>query len=288
MDSAFGSAKTIAADGAVFSYFEQGSGPAIVLLHGVGSGGRSWQAQLAGLSGGSRVLAWDAPGYGSSSPLAPERPDADDYAARLKSLVDALKVDRFHLVGHSLGAITATRFARDYADRVLSLTLAGPSTGHARLSPQERDRLRDARLDDLGKLGPRGMAEQRGPRLVSPGASEQLKRAVIETMALIRPDGYRQAVALLSGADTRADIAQLAAGLPVQFIFGECDIIVPPAGTLALAKERPGAAVHMVAGAGHAMYLENPVAFNDLLLRFIRSCAPEARRDAMPALAAGQ
>ena len=282
------SPKAIVADGAVFSYLEEGSGPAIVLLHGVGSGARSWKAQLSQLSGAHRVVAWDAPGYGSSTPLAPERPDASDYASRLKSFVDVLGIDRFHLVGHSLGAIMAARFAREYADRVLSLTLAGPSTGHARLTPEERDRLRNARLDDLTRLGARAMAEARGPRLVSPAAGEQFKRAVVETMALIRPDGYRQAVFMLSGADTGADVVRLAETLPLQFIVGDHDIIMPPASTSTLAVERPDATVHKVEGAGHAMYLEKSQAFNDLLLQFMTSGTSEPRRAKTSELAAGQ
>lgn len=284
MTIAFETPKAIVAGGAVFSYLESGAGPAIVLLHGVGSGARSWKAQLADLSGTCRVVAWDAPGYGSSTPLEPERPDASDYAGRLRSLVDALQVDRFHLVGHSLGAIKAARFACEHPDRVMSLTLAGPSTGHARLSPEERDRLRNGRIDDLAKLGPRGMAQLRGPRLVSPLATEQHRHAVIETMARVRPDGYRQAVALLSGADTGADIARLAGRVPLQFVYGEHDVVMPPESTLALARQWPDAMVHRIDGAGHAMYLEQPQAFNDLLRRFMG--ATPARRDAMVGLAA--
>lgn len=287
MTIAFETPKAIVADGAIFSYLEDGAGPALVLLHGVGSGARSWKAQLAGLSGAYRVVAWDAPGYGSSTPLEADRPDATDYACRLRSLVDALQVECFHLVGHSLGAIMATRFACEHPDRVMSLTLAGPSTGHARLSPEERDRLRNGRIGDLAKLGPRGMAQLRGPRLVSPLATGQLKHAVIETMARIRPDGYGQAVAMLSGADTGADIARLAGRVPLQFIYGEHDVVMPPDSTMALAREWPDAAVHRIDGAGHAMYLEQPQAFNDLLHRFTSANAAAVRHEAMVGLAAG-
>ncbi len=287
MSIVFETPKAVVADGAIFSYADEGAGATLVLLHGVGSGARSWRGQAAGLSDACRVVAWDAPGYGSSTPLEPERPDASDYARRLRSFVDALQLDRFHLVGHSLGAIMATRFACENPERVMSLTLAGPSTGHARLAPEERDRLRNGRIDDLAKLGPRGMAQARGPRLVSPQATGPLKHAVIETMARIRPDGYRQAVSMLSGADTGADIARLAGRVPLQFIYGEHDVVMPPASTMALARERPDAAVHRIDGAGHAMYLEQPQAFNDLLRRFIGAGAMAPPRDAMVGLAAG-
>jgi Predicted hydrolases or acyltransferases (alpha/beta hydrolase superfamily) len=155
---------------ASFTYAEAGIGPALVLLHGIGSAARSWAHQLAGLSDEFRVIAWDAPGYGGSTPVTPERPDASDYAAALARLLDALKVEHLHLVGHSLGTVTALRFARQHTERVRSLTLASLSSGHAQLRPEDQKRLRDARLADLDTLGPKGMAQKRAPRLLSPAA----------------------------------------------------------------------------------------------------------------------
>jgi pimeloyl-ACP methyl ester carboxylesterase len=260
----------LVADGCPFSYLEQGSGTALVLLHGVGSGARSWMAQLMGLSSSFRVIAWDAPGYEESAPLPAEAPGAGDYAARLVMLLAALKVERLHLVGHSLGAIMAARFAADHPRRVRSLTLASPSGGHARLPEAERVKLRDGRLADLEQLGPRGMAEKRGPRLLSEGANAEHVRAVVDTMARVTKTGYAQAVRMLSGADTRADLARLPRDVPVQFVYGESDVITPPPSILEIAKERPDAAVNVIPKAGHAVYIEQPEAFNAALKRFCR------------------
>jgi pimeloyl-ACP methyl ester carboxylesterase len=265
--------KAIATRGVVFSYLEQGTGPALLLLHGVGSGARSWRTVLPYLARSFRVVAWDAPGYASSTPVAAERPDPSDYSERLRLLVDALDIDRFQVVGHSLGAVTAARFAALHSGRVTGVTLACPSTGHARLPQEERDKLRNARLDDLAKFGPSGMATLRGPRLVSAGATNEVRQSVIETMAMVRLDGYQQAVSLLSGADTRGDLERLPVSMPVQFIYGDQDIITPPAGTLALATARPSAGVHKIEGVGHALYLEKPKAFSDLVSDFGRASA---------------
>lgn len=261
--------RTAASGGARFSYLERGSGAPLVLLHGVGSAARSWRHQLLALSSAFRVIAWDAPGYGESSALAPRIPDADDYAAALETLLQALAVKRLHLVGHSLGCIIAARYARRHAERIASLTLASVATGHARLPEEERARLRAGRLDDLAALGPRGMAEKRGPRLLSSSADEPTRRAVIDTMAAIRPDGYRQAVWMLSNADTRADVRALPPQMRVQFVYGDADVITTPEQNRAVAGERPDAPVHVLHGAGHAIYLEQPDAFNDVLARFI-------------------
>lgn len=259
------SARRVAAGAATFTYAEAGTGPALVLLHGLGSGARSWKHQLADLSRDFRVIAWDAPGYGGSTPVAPEQPDASDYAAALARLLDALAVDRLDLVGHSLGTVTALRFAREHPDRVRSLTLASPSSGHARLGADEQRRLRDARFCDLEALGPSGMAQKRGPRLLSAASTPAQVQAVIETMALIRPDGYRQAVWMLSTADTAADLARLPAKMPVQIVYGDADVVTTPQSIADVARARPDAPLHAIAGAGHAVYLEQPQRFNAIV-----------------------
>lgn len=261
--------RTASSGSARFTYLEGGTGAPLVLLHGVGSAAQSWKQQLQALASAFRVIAWDAPGYGGSSTLAPSVPDADDYASALEDLLRALQIERMHLVGHSLGCIIAARYSRRHAERIASLTLASVATGHAALPPEERARLRNARLDDLAALGPRGMAEKRGPRLLASTADESLRRTVIETMAAVRPDGYRQAVWMLSNADTRADVRALPSWMQVQFVYGDADVITTPEQNRSVASERPEAPVHVLPGAGHALYLEQPHAFNAILLRHI-------------------
>jgi pimeloyl-ACP methyl ester carboxylesterase len=261
--------KILVAGAAQFSYLERGKGAALVLLHGLGSAARSWQHQLAGLSETFHVIAWDAPGYGRSSGLEAESPDAGDYARSLATFLDRLGVRKLHLVGQSLGAIMAARFAAEHPERILSLTLTSPASGDARLPDEERVRHADERLEDLITLGPRGFAEKRGPRLVSANAPEETRNTAIETMAMIRPDGYSRALRMLSGADSRADVARLRADLRVQFILGDADEITRPESIRAIAAARPEAPVHVVPGAGHAVYLERPVDFNALVREFL-------------------
>lgn len=251
-----------------YTYLEQGSGTPFVLLHGVGSGARSWKHQLEGLSGQFRVVAWDAPGYGGSTVTASETPDAGDFAAALRALLGALAIDRLHLAAHSFGCITAARFARLHPDRILTLTLSGIATGHAHHPEVERERLKRLRLDDLEALGPRDFAEKRGPRLLGPDAAEETKRDVIDTMAQVNPEGYARAVHTLSIADTRADVRALDESMRVQFIYGEADAITPPEQNFSVHRERPSAPVHALPRTGHAPYAEQPAAFNKILSEF--------------------
>ena len=261
--------RSIDAGGSTFTCLEQGSGVPLVLLHGVGSGARSWVRQLDTLSARCRVVAWDGPGYGGSTALPMDAPGPDDYSDALLRLVDALGVDRMHLVGHSLGAIQAARFARRHPRRILGLTLASMSAGHARLPEAERIRLREARLSDLAALGVAGMAKKRGPRLLSDQATDEQRQAVIDTMSLLRPDGFTQAVKLLTVSDTRADLAALPASMPVQVVYGEHDVVTTPASILEVASARPGVPVKVIAGAGHACYIEQAAAFDAIVLAFI-------------------
>src|SRR5690606_7734322 len=103
--------KTVQFDGVQQSYREAGAGKVLVLLHGISSGSGSWVKQLQNLSHHFHVIAWDAPGYGQSDPLAVEQPNAEDYAQRLKGMLTALGLNlgsapdqnKMILVGHSLG-----------------------------------------------------------------------------------------------------------------------------------------------------------------------------------------
>lgn len=265
--------RTASCGEASVSYLEAGSGPrpGLVLLHGIGSGARSWRRQLEGLAAERRVIAWNAPGYGTSDDIAPATPDAGDYAERLLQFLDALGLSRVHLVGHSLGALMAARFALLAGARLHSLTLAGTALGHARLPAEERRRLLQGRLDDLKNLGPAAMAVQRGPRLLGPAATEEMKTAVIETMAAIRPSGYERAARMLSNGDLVADIVRIAPELPMQFICGDADRITPPKSNEEAAAARPGAPFHLLPAAGHALYLEQPQAFNALVAAFVEA-----------------
>ena len=91
---------------------------------------------------------------------------------------------------------------------------------------------------------------------------------VIEIMARIPAEGYAQAARMLSTGDITADLARLPPGLPIQIIVGQADVITPPVGNMEIAAAFPVASVHIVPGAGHALYLEKPEEFNRLVSGF--------------------
>ena len=257
-------------DGQRLSWREAGHGSPLVLLHGIGSNAGSWQKQLSAFPD-HRVLGWNAPGYGASSHLDTEAPDAGAFSFVLSRWLDALSIGRIHLVGHSLGCLMAARFAADHPDRVASLTLASIAAGHARLPPEERKRMLEGRIGDVQELGPRGMAEKRGPRLLGPKATSEQIRAVVDAMAAVDPKGYAQAARMLSGGDILADLARLPPTIPLQIVFGSADLITTPQANLRVAAHVPRATVIEIPDAGHALSVDAAEPFNAAIAAHMRT-----------------
>lgn len=254
----------------------------LVLLHGIGSGAASWVQQLEALGATRRVLAWDAPGYGESTPVEAASPHAADYADALRAWLDALGIDRCVLVGHSLGAIVAGRFAAAHSRRVAGLALLSPAAGYGAASEAVRAQKRDARLAMLAELGPQGLAAQRSANMLSPTASEPAREWVRWNMARIVPAGYAQATHLLANADLAGDVARYphdsrdnaqdnAQDSAVCVAVGEADRITPPAACERIARAA-NVPLQFIAGAGHAGYVEAPGIYNTLIDTFCTAC----------------
>jgi pimeloyl-ACP methyl ester carboxylesterase len=261
LDARFPARNVAVGGGAVVSVRECGKGPVVVCLHGIGSGAASWIDIAALLASQACFIAWDAPGYGESTPLESASPSADDYAARLSALLDALGIDSCVLAGHSLGAIIAASAAlRD--TRIRRLVLVSPAIGYGAPSrAQARAKVRTERLATLDEFGISGMAARRAGRLVSDNASEHARQWVRWNMARLNDGGYRQAVELLCNADLLADLPP---PMPVRVACGALDVVTPPAACEEVARQC-GVPLELVDDAGHAGYVEQPQAVATLL-----------------------
>ncbi len=254
-----------------------GGRPSAVLLHGIGSGAASWlhAALLAGEQ--AHVVAWDAPGYGASTPLAGDAPTDADYAARLHELLGALGIDRCVLVGHSLGALMAGAYARGPgAGRVARLVLISPAGGYGAPGQEAAAaRVRSERREGLRTLGVAGLAERSAERLLSPAAGAGARAWVRWISAGLRPAGYLQAVELLCASD----LARSAGfGSPVEVHCGDADVVTPPAACRNWAKLF-GADFHLIDGAGHASPVEQPEAVARIIARAVGHAERVLRHD---------
>lgn len=246
------------------SYRETGAGQALVLLHGIGSSSAGWLCQLESLKG-YRLIAWDAPGYGESDFLAPEKPQAADYARALHEFLERLLLKDVVLVGNSLGCLMAGAYAAAHGDRVRSMMLLGPAGGYAALSDRE-EKLR-GRLEELEKLGPEGLAEKRSPTVVAKGSPAFALELVKWNHYRIQPQGMRQALHCLAQGSLTSDARRFQKKVFVG--CGSEDIITPEAGCKQIAAAFPNAEYRSLPGLGHVPHIEDPEKINELIAGFV-------------------
>ncbi len=246
-----------------------GTGTPLVLLHGIGSGAASWLPCALALEPHARVIAWDAPGYGDSTPLPQSTPLASDYAQRLDELLTAMHIERCLLVGHSLGALMAAAFAHGAGrSRGARLVLLSPARGYGAPGMEaERDATRTKRLDDLRTLGIEGLAARSPARMLTAQADAAARDRVRWNAARLNPAGYTQAVQMLC-ADDIARYAPLA--MPTEVHCGDGDIVTPPTACRGVA-ETFGAPFTLIANAGHACAIEQPEAVAALIVRAVHA-----------------
>lgn len=127
---------------------QAGAGQPLVLMAGTGGHLEAYAHNLAALAGRFRVIAYDYPGHGWTA-LTDHDLELPEYVDHLRSLLDALGVERAHLAGESLGGWVAIKFAAAHPDRVGKLILNTPGGTMARAEVMERIRvLTQAAADD--------------------------------------------------------------------------------------------------------------------------------------------
>ena len=259
--------RAITGKGLTFTYRESGTAsgdrPVILLLHGIGSGSGSWVRQIDELNSIGRVIAWDAPGYGGSTPLETAFPVAEDYARALSIFCGALSLPKIFLIAHSLGAIMAARFARKNPDGILGLVLAAPASGYGDQDKATRMAMIDERTSMMKELGPDGMANARAGKLLAKNSGSEKIDLVAQNMRMLTVQGYAQAVHLLAQGNIHDDLANYPR--PINVICGSDDTVTPPEKVRDIAARAPNAKYQEIPGAAHACYIDEPSAFAALV-----------------------
>lgn len=255
------------------SWLEAGDAPVtLVLLHGIGSNADNWSAQISYFAPHYRVIAWNAPGYAQSEALPPGDVSPTIYANALKAALDFVGAERIVLVGHSLGALIAARFALLYPDKLEKLILSAPASGYNCQAGAPLPETLQKRLDDIASLGPRGMAESRAARTLTATADPNVIARAKLGMASVSVRGYQDAVQLLACGHLHQDLSKLALGFSV--VCGTADQTTP------LDKVSADTAVSQrqnllkLDGAAHASYLEFPDLFNHAINMLLTNKAP--------------
>jgi pimeloyl-ACP methyl ester carboxylesterase len=238
--------------------------PAIVLLHGMGSSSAGYRAQLAALSKNHRVIAWDAPGYGQSSPFAINAPAATDYADALADLMSALGIARATVVGSSWGSVIATTFAARYPLATRALVLSAPNVARGHLSGAERDAAREALMRNAAAQSPEARAAVVNA-LLAPSASAQVRTLVSRLRDAVTPTGWEHAVDMLFSTYTPSVVASIR--VPISVIVGNLDHLAPiDDHARPIHEAARHSTLHMLETIGHMPKLEAPGAFNSIVL----------------------
>jgi 4,5:9,10-diseco-3-hydroxy-5,9,17-trioxoandrosta-1(10),2-diene-4-oate hydrolase len=258
---------------------ERGTGDAVLLLHGGGPGATgmsNYARNVDALAKRFRVVVPDLPGYGRSSKHVDQADPFGDLSAAVCGLLDALCIDRAHIVGNSYGGAAALRLALDRADRIARMVLMGPGgIGTTRRLPTAglkrllgyyggdgptRAKLERFIREDLvhdGTAVPHELIEQRYQASIDPD--------VVANPPLRRPAGLRTLVRMDLTRDKR--LSRLTT--PTLVLWGAEDRVNRPSGARMLAERLPHCDLYLVARTGHWVQWERPDLFNAVTTAFL-------------------
>lgn len=253
------------------SWEDHGSGPAVVYLHGVGSGKEGWRNQInITVGAGYRFIAVDAPGFGSN-PL-PRTPGFDAHVGTVLDVLEHLGIQQAVLCGHSLGGMTAQEFYAAYPARVSALILSATSPAFGRPDGDFQKEFLRQRFEpfDRGMEMPE-FAQNFSKNLVGPAATEKALGQIIDTMSRVSVDAYRQAMQTITGFDQRANLSNIS--VPTLLIAGDHDQNSPSPMMQKMASKISGAKFVELSQTGHMAPIENTDNFNQVLKEFLIGCA---------------
>ena len=274
------------------SFTRGGTGPPIVLIHGITSSARTWAAVEPLLETDHTVIAPDLAGHGHSA-----KPRGDyslgAHASGIRDLLSLLGVRTATIVGHSLGGGIAMQFAYQFPERVERLVLVD-SGG---LGNDVSLVLRAATLPGAEYVMP--VLFSRVPMAVGAGVTRTLRRVGIGRSAGAR--GLREGLKSLGDAEGRRaflhtaravidpagqridarDRLYLSDGIPSLLVWGDRDPIIPVEHGREAHRLMPGSRLVEFPGAGHFPHVDDPERFAALLRDFVASTEPAVYDDAV-------
>lgn len=246
-----------------------GSGEVLVLVHGYLGGSAQWAATIESLSDAFDVIAVDLAGYGDACGQ-PAPTAMADHARAVLATLDHLGVDRFHLLGHSMGGMVAQDLTHQAPDRVRRLVLAGTGPlgsipGRFETMARSRERLAE---DGVARTARRICATWLLERDASP-VFEPLAALACRASAQAAEAGL-WAMERWDGRAWLADIRQ-----PTLVLWGEHDRSYQWPQIEALWRGIRSASLGVLPGCSHALLLERPALFHALVREFLSSPAPQ-------------
>jgi 3-oxoadipate enol-lactonase len=247
-------------DGETIHYLKQGDGPALALVHSLGSNATLWQPQIDAFQDRYTVIAVDNRGHGGSSAKGDVTVAA---AARdLKAVLSHVGAASCRLVGVSSGGPIALTFATENPDMVRALVLADSYAA----PPDGSKELCEATAEAIAYVSMTEFGRQYAAETLLWSTSLDIQDELAASIAAMDPKVYIKMMrSALLGDFTAAPPAVKA---PTLILIGDGDSITPRASAEALAGGVANAKLEVVPDAGHLSCIDNPVAFNAALQRF--------------------
>jgi pimeloyl-ACP methyl ester carboxylesterase len=267
------------------AFVKTGSGPALLLLHGLGCDHTTWLPVIRELSRRHTVIAPDLLGHGLS-----DKPRADyslgGYANGMRDLLTVLGIDRATVVGHSFGGGVAMQFGYQFPERTERLVLVAPGG----LGPEVTPAIRAITTPGFHQL--MGLLTRPGLRHLGVAALLGLQRTglpatrdlaeVARIFASWEDPRVRTAVRHLTRAVvdwrgqvvTMSDRAYLTEAMPLCVVWGEDDTVLPVRQAHDVAVLAPQARVEVFPNAGHFPHKDHPQRFVKVVRDFLRTTEP--------------
>jgi pimeloyl-ACP methyl ester carboxylesterase len=276
--------RTVDVHGHPVNFIEAGSGPVLMLIHGMAGTCANWEAVIEPLAINHTVIAPDFPGHGGSAPGGGDY-SLGSLASGLRDLLLTLGHERATLVGHSLGGGVALQFTYQFPEMVERLVLV--SSGG--LGPDVSPILRAAALPGAelfisatAGVGSRvGSVVGRGLGLVGLRPNTDLAEVTRGYATLTDPERRKAFVATLrsvvgmQGQRVAAlDKLYLADALPLLLVWGENDPIIPADHAREAHAQLPSSRLEIFEETGHVPQLERPGRFIAVLERFLAETDP--------------
>ncbi len=236
--------------------------PVVVLSNSLGTNFSMWDSQLPALDKNFRVLRYDTRGHGQTAVTS--GPYTIEQLARdVLRLLDALRIERVHFCGLSLGGVTGMWLARHAAERLGKLVLCNTA---AKIGTTEAW---NTRIENVRKGGMKTVAAGVAERWFTPEFRAGSPEVVASAQRMIEnspSEGYMACCAAIRDTDERATISAIR--VPTLVITGAKDPATPPADGRFLAERIPGAQCAELAAA-HLSNVEAPEQFTATLIRFL-------------------
>jgi pimeloyl-ACP methyl ester carboxylesterase len=258
---------TVAANGLEIAYDVHGAGPPLVLLHGATSSGREdFAAQIPLLARAFRLYVPDARGHAGTRWDAARGFSYEWLVDDLAAFADGLGLGTFHLLGFSMGAMTALQFAARSPERLRTLIVVGittqpePRASVARrlMDPDRAEREEPAWAAELGRRHDPVQGEGAWRRLLPAIAAD------VATQPLLGPRDLRRVE------------------LPAMVAAGDRDPFVPVDHAWGISRLLPDGRLFVAPDCGHVVPVRRPGLFNEALAGFYRSTEKVARARAAP------